>query len=222
MVDAIAAALHRALVERTLRFGIDGLENDFQKPRAIVQFRTDTVLYDWFFNARTGYRAQFWIGTARGLAFNAALVEELSGCLMEKLPTTVPARRIVVEATDEERIEHDAGPTTVDREFLLTSLLPSESKVWMCERLIQVDGKDPEQIGTVVLVGSRDANLHVPRWAKARDLKSGVVGEGQRAPFPDSQYAWLDLKGGFVVGNKTEQYKGQEKRAIMIHERGWT
>jgi hypothetical protein len=52
--------------------------------RARMQFPVTKEVYDWFFNGRTGYRAQFWISSNNGIHYNReiidAIVKALSGC----------------------------------------------------------------------------------------------------------------------------------------------
>jgi hypothetical protein len=65
--------------------------------------------------------------------------------------------------------------------------------------------------------------LRVPRWAEAANPRTREKGEGLRAPIPDREQSWLDLKGGFVdAEGNPGQIKPLDERARHIHERGWT
>jgi hypothetical protein len=44
---------------RNVRLGREHLDRDWNHVSAVVQFPVGTKLFDWFFNARTGYRAHF-------------------------------------------------------------------------------------------------------------------------------------------------------------------
>jgi hypothetical protein len=60
LVVTLTRALSEAFGRSEIRFAIDSRDNRFVERRAILQFRVAPEDYDWFFNARTGYRAQFW------------------------------------------------------------------------------------------------------------------------------------------------------------------
>ena len=96
----------------------------------------------------------------------------------------------------------------VTRDELAKSLSPAISKICIGERLYSVRGEPVAEIGKAVLLEAArsPAKLDVPRWAEARHPK-GEKGEGLRAPFPDLEDSWLDLKGGFLDGEgKTSQF----------------
>lgn len=96
LVGSLAEALSGAADRGELRIAVDSIRNTFTERRAIVQFRVAPELYDWFFNARTGYRARFWIDPKVGLAFNIQIVETLAAVLSRGEPTTVIARQVEV------------------------------------------------------------------------------------------------------------------------------
>jgi hypothetical protein len=56
--------------------------------------------------------------------------------------------------------------------------------------------------------------LRIPRWQ----------GSGLFAPFPEEGDAWLDIKGGYVLGDGkvVQPKKSPEERADQIHKTGWT
>jgi hypothetical protein len=166
-------------------------------------------LYDWFFNARTGYRAQFWIDPETGAAFNSSIVDALREVLRLRLPAAViTVRCIEVIISGFSREDRDVGAMEVTRDELAKSLSPAISKICIGERLYSVRGEPVAEIGKAVLLEAArsPAKLDVPRWAEARHPK-GEKGEGLRAPFPDLEDSWLDLKGGFLDGEgKTSQF----------------
>ena len=113
----------------------------------------------------------------------------------------------------------------VYRDRFMNSLSPAASKIWLCERLVGIDGCRIERIGdTELLAAAKDLpKLRIPRWSKAKNPKSGEVGEGLRAPLPCVENSWLDLKGGFLDASGTaSQIKSQDRRAFQIHNFGWT
>jgi hypothetical protein len=225
LLGSLVEALNGAADRGELRITVDSKRNAFTELRAIVQFQVTPELYDWFFNARTGYRAQFWIDPKVGLAFNRQIVEELTEALSRQVSAKVRARRIEVTSEHETRQEEDTGMIEITRDELLRSLAPDASKIWMGERLYSRDGGPIRDIGFATLsdAAQNPASLCVPRWAEATNPKTGEKGEGLRAPFPCPENSWLDLKGGFLdaEGNPT-QIKPQDERANHIHEYGWT
>jgi hypothetical protein len=190
----------------------------------LCSFRSP-ALYDWFFNARTGYRSRFWTEPNVGLAFNKRIVESMMQVLTRWLPATVIARRIEVIVENGSRQERDAGTIGIDRNEIVRSLAPDASKIWICERLYASNGGSITEIGYAVLSDAERSRpkLRVPRWAEAAHPRTREKGEGLRAPIPDREQSWLDLKGGFVdAEGNPGQIKPLDERARHIHERGWT
>jgi hypothetical protein len=222
LIDQIEAAFIHALSTRSARFAIDSIGNEFQSCRAIIQFHVPSPAIDAFFNARVGYRAHFWASPEVGLNFNHSLIARFRRRLVSMLSTSIEARKIEVRFTDEERHEVDLGPIIVESDQILRSLDPDESKIWLCERLVQPEGKDPIETG--IMLGSiRSPKLDVGKWENARHHKTGQLGEGLRAPIPvEEKQEWLDLKGGFATSDQVIQMKDKLTRAHMINELGWT
>lgn len=216
----LQSALWKAMERHEFRIAIDSKDNAFIEQRAIVQFRVDRETYDWFFNAKTGYRAQFWLCPFIGIAFNKSVTEALSDALLQCLPQQVCARRIKV-VVDVDRTEADVGCCTVSRKMIRTSFATDESKIWIAER--RYDGPDITEIGFAVLSAAERClpKLCVPRWVE--NPARGVTGEGLRAPYPEDDHSWLDLKGCFVSSDgEASQIKPQKERAEKIHNHGWT
>jgi hypothetical protein len=210
LIEALAATLERALTADA-RVGFDGVGNDLSAPRVTLQFLVPTGLYDWFFNARTGYRGQYWISPENGLALNAQLLHRLRNIIENWAPRSgVEGREIWVVKHGHDREDIDKGPHTESRDTVLASLDPRLSKIWICERLIQRSGTPPVHMQ----FGFVGPKLCIPRWKE----------RGLFAPFPEEGEAWLDIKGAYVQPNgKVEQpNKSPEERADQIHKTGWT
>ncbi len=225
LVASLEDDLDRALDQDDVRTAVDSKDNAFIERRAIVQFQVSPELYDWFFNARTGYRARFWIGPEVGIAFNKQIAQVLGEVSDRRLPATVPVRKIEVNIESCSRQETDVGAMEIPRDELLASLAPDASKIWIGERLYSREGGAVTEIGFATLLDAEQspAKLCVPRWAETINPKSGEKGEGLRAPYPTPENSWLDLKGGFLdTEGKPGQIKPQDQRANQIHECGWT
>lgn len=219
LAEVLARELRKAMECREVRFATDSKRNEFKEWRAIVQFRVKPENYDWFFNARTGYRAQFYRSPAKGIDFNKIVVGSLSKVLSQCLPEAVRARQVDVNPS----APIDMGTITVTRDVIINSLAPTVAKIWIVEQ--RYDDEKPCNVGLVVLSDAARylPKLSVPLWAKAKNSTTGEIGEGLRALFPSTDMSWLDLKGGFLdaEGNYS-QIKPQEKRARQLHSFGWT
>ncbi len=225
LIGALAAGFERALDHNDIRMGLDSRKNQFIDCRVIIQFKLQPELYDWFFNARTGYRAQFWVSPAIGAEFNTQATRRLSVLLTDRLPKDVSARRIATTYEGKFREDKDIGDIETSRNLIIQSLEPAQSKIWIGERLIEGKCGPLSDIGFAVLSAAEQElpKLSISRWASAKNPVTGEVGEGLRAPYPSPDYAWLDLKGGFVGDTgKAEQVKSQDDRPRHLHDRGWT
>ena len=225
LIQSLEEALDDACTLNSLNIAIDSKNNTFCDRRVIIQFQVAPKLYDWFFNARTGYRAQFWISPTNGMSFNEKIIASLKAVLKARLPDSVSVRRIKVIPESGSRTESDAGIDHITRDLILRSLDPAESKIWIGERIYDPQGVENINVGLAVLTDAAQSleKLDVPRWAAAVNPDSGETGEGLRAPFPCAEYSWLDLKGGFLdPQGQIEQIKPQVPRACSIHVRGWT
>jgi hypothetical protein len=208
LVSTLASAL-RSVGPNDRRVGFDGIGNDLTEPRVTVQVRVPADLYDWFYNARSGYRAQFWLSPEDGLRFNEHVVAAMVNELRPFIPESLIGRRLRLVQSDGHREEFDEGPMELGRETVLASLSGVHSKIWICERLIPRELGPSRQLDLGVL-GPR---LIVPGWTE----------DGLRAPLPASDSAWVDIKGGFVTkSGEVVQPKSPERRAKAIHETGWT
>ena len=205
---------------------MDSKDNEFVECRSIIQFSVTQEIYDWFFNGRTGYRAQFYIDSKCGLVFNRDFIDVLTGILRGLLLDEVEVRLVEVEVANGTREERVVGERMISSERFIASLVPDRSKLWICEWLHPGNKEElTENIGFSVLSDAARylPKLCVPRWARVINPKTGQQGEGLRAPFPGRNYAWIDLKGGFVgTDGQPAQIKDQTGRARQLHETGWT
>ena len=175
LVAALCDALEGGLERQHVRLGFEQAGQCIHDHRAVLQFAVGGRVFDWFFNARGGYRAHFRASSTRGLAFNDRLIDSLAGILAIRL--TDP-----VECTELSARFEDLGRVSVPRSRILASLatLGSLPKIWFCTQRIQRDGGIEQLtsgvVGPKILLGSYD------KWA---------------APVRDDGEAWLDIKGAF-------------------------
>ena len=92
LVNAIKHALARALDCDDVRWGQEHAEKQSHDCRAVIQFHVGAELFDWFFNARTGYRAHFRSECTFGIDFNASMIDALRVCLQRQAPETIIGR----------------------------------------------------------------------------------------------------------------------------------
>lgn len=181
-----------ALAGGRVRIGMEEAGHMSQDLRAVLQLEVEEEFFDQFFNARTGYRAQFKQDCQRGLAYN----ERIVGGMRQKLSALSPrvlARRLSADF-------EDRGAIGVSREQLWVSLDPSLSKVWFCSVLVT-------GTGTV-------EQLHPGLTGPRLQLDAGKTW----AAIAPSR--WLDLKGAFVGSSGPYQPKLPEVRAKGLHESG--
>lgn len=211
LIDALVSAVADAATQKTLGIAVDSLENRGVEWRAIVQFPVTPDVYDWFFNARTGYRGQHWISPKMGLAFNSDAVEAVSSKLLASLPDPATARHIKLVQSGGMRIERDVGSRELPLSLVRTSLDPGQSKLWICERLYHMDGVQPLDLSGLVSTH----RLKIPRWER---------GDGELGTYAlDADHALIDLKGGFVHRDgRAVQRKDQAERAEQIYATGRT
>ena len=189
----VVAALRVAMLNASVRIGFD--ESGGSK-RVVIQFHVGQQLFDWFFNAHTGYRAQFRNGWEDGHAYNRELVELLREELASVLEAEIEVRRL--NASFE-----DIGDERVPRSRILESLEPELSKVWFCRKLIDHDGKVLNLL--VDVSGPRLVFDKYESWA---------------APYVDEPDAWLDLKGAFLAESGPFQIKDPIQRAKDLQRLG--
>lgn len=197
LVGSVRDALRVALESNSARFGLDESGRDSDDLRGVVQFQLDKPLFDWFFNATSGYRAQFRIGSANGLAMNAHLICELASELTRFADADIALHRYTCEFTYKE-----STPDKVCR--VATTLDPRLSKVWVCEKLIGRTGQIEQLF--VSRTGPKLRLSETDSWSSL---------------YPEDACGWLDVKGAFVPSvGRPYQLKSPEARASTLEERG--
>lgn len=164
--------------------------------RLVMQFHVGETLYDWFFNARTGYRAQFRQGSERGHTYNRDLTSVIRFVVAANLPATITARHIVGDF-------EDVGTIAISSEHALQSLDPDLSKFWCCGRLILGDGVVREMIPSGS--GPKLRVDEATRW-------TAIVTSD-----PD---AWLELNGAFLGPDGPYQFKRPALRGRLLQAKG--
>ena len=196
LLETLKDAFNQALNRSDVRLGREHAKDQWDDCRAIVQFGVGAQLFDWFFNARTGYRAHFRGHYACGLGFNNQIVEVLRCCLDARLPDVVPGQELNSEF-------EDCGETQIPKGFLIASLVPNLSKVWFCTKRIRYGG-GIETLPTGVL-GPRILLDGDDSWA---------------APYRDDDTGWLDVKGAFLGEAAPYQPKDPIGRAKKLQATG--
>lgn len=197
LVGSVRNALRVALESNSARFGLDESGCDPSDLRGVVQFQIDKSLFDWFFNATTGYRAQFRIGRAHGLAMNAHLICELASEVTRFADADIALHRYTTDF-----IYKQSTSDKVCR--VATTLDPGLSKVWACKKLIGCTGQIEQ-----LFVSHTGPKLRMPEMGSWSSL------------YPEDAYAWLDVKGAFVPpAGRPYQLKSPEVRAATLEERG--
>ncbi len=193
---AVVASFRAALEVGIVRMGMEQSGFNPNDLRIILQFHIGEVLSDQFFNANTGYRAEFRRGWQQGLEYNRSIVTRVRTLIANSLLLTFPARLLTHNFDD-------CGAFVVTHEQVCASLVPEMSKVWFCARLITGDGQ-VTQLPTGV-VGPRLRIDERTTWAAiARDDES----------------AWLDIIGAFIGSGEPYQPKNPLERAKKLQASG--
>lgn len=197
LLGAVRDALRAAIETKNARFGVDESGRDSRDLRGVVQFPLGTSLFDCLFNSTSGYRAQFRVGSANGLAMNAQLIEEIATELGRFATTDVVIHRYTSEFIYKESTPGKVGQITA-------TLDPKLSKVWACEKLIgnagQIENLFVSRTGPKLLMPSTDP------WSSL---------------YPEDADGWLDVKGAFFPPTGQQyQLKSPEERAAKLEERG--
>lgn len=196
LVRVVRCALGNALQANNVRFGMDESSRNPQDLRGVVQFPLGRPLFDWFFNAQTGYRAQFRVGRENGLAKNADLVRALRAELELSSATAIVIHRLTSDFKYKE-----LQPGTIGE--VAATLNGALSKVWVCEKLIAQSGTIQDlfvsRTGPKLLFAESDS------WSSL---------------YPEDGDGWLDVKGAFIGLTGPYQLKAPEARAAKLEERG--
>lgn len=193
---AVIARFVDALTIGQLRIGMEQSGSNQHDLRTVLQFPIGETLYDQFFNAITGYRAQFRRSWQTGLSYNRNIITMLRDRIALTGPTEISARLLSPKF-------EDLGVVKVSREQICVSLEPDLSKVWFCGLLIAVGGKIVQ-----LPSGATGPRLQLDEqttWA---------------ALARDGQDAWLDVKGAFVGSDGPYQPKDPIARAKKLAESG--
>jgi hypothetical protein len=195
IVTKCQAALSRALSNGDMRVGFDQSGRNPTHLRPVIQFPIGQQLFDWFFNAHSGYRAQFRSGWQIGHSYNAELVAALRmdlGALQERLTSRLLSSSF-----------NDIGPRLVGSGEVIRPMEPDLSKVWFCKQLIGQDGVVTDL--RIDFAGPRLIFDEYDSWA---------------APVADDKNAWLELKGAFVGDVGFYQLKDPIDRAKGLQRLG--
>lgn len=188
-------ALSAAISSGQARFGLEQADENAAHLRAVVQFYVGQPLFDWFFNATTGYRAQFRIGWKNGHARNCALIQMLRQPLEAIADRQISVWRFT-------RTFEDRGVEQVTIGRIVQSLDPALSKVWCCDTLIR-----HERMASALDVSRTGAGLL-------------IGGEERQALTASDAHAWLDVKGAFFGdGDRLYQTKAPMVRAQNLEQR---
>lgn len=198
--DAIRAAVisrfEAALEGGQLRIGMEQSSSNPSDLRVVLQFPVGEGLYDQFFNANTGYRAQFRRDWRTGLAYNRSIVAGMRSKLALLLPAEVSGRCLSPKF-------EDCGALTVPREQICISLDPELSKVWFCGLLMTGDGRV----------------VQLPSGATGPRLRLDEQNTWA-ALVRDEADAWLDVKGAFLGRDGLYQPKDPADRAKKLQSTG--
>jgi hypothetical protein len=197
LLKALKQALDLALQNKDFRIGHEHAADERGGYRAVVQFHVGDALFDWFFNARTGYRAHFRAHYQYGLGFNCEIVEALRKCLDQCLPDVVGVRELNSGFGD-------CGESELAKSVLSNSLAAGSSKISYCSILIGCGG-EPKQLplgvgGAKILLENGD------EWTAYDRCDAD---------------AWLELKGAFL-GDDGYYYQVKDPifRAIELQKHG--
>ncbi|MDZ4341429.1 MAG: hypothetical protein U1E51_03215 [Candidatus Binatia bacterium] len=194
--QSVASRLSEALQRTHATFGLEQSSENRNWLRAVVQFHVGEELLDWFFNAQSGYRAQFRRDWRDGLNENQRLVAELRSQLTQHSVVSLTCRLLSPSFKDLGEITE-----TVDR--LVFSLDPHLSKVWACADVMDGNG------------AFRHVSLGLTTpWLL---LPDGGHWLGISQDDPD---AFLEIKGAFMKPSGLYQPKSPEARAKAISSTG--
>lgn len=196
LLTSIVAKFAEAVPAGTLRVGMQQAESAPEDLRVVLQFHIGEVLSDFFFNAKTGYRAQFREDWRGGLKFNGRLIDGIRNVIGSMQNPEVCARKLTPDF-------EDCGQLTVSWERVLVSLDRTLSKVWFCARLMNGAGQ-VIRLPTGVTGPRLRLDDHISWVALSRDESD----------------SWLDVKGAFKGPAGLYQPKNPIARAKRLHATG--
>jgi hypothetical protein len=121
-----------------LRLGWEPAGECSSAHRAVVQCHVSSALFDWFFNARTGYRAHFRCHVDHGTQFNSTAVIAVREVLLRHLPLSIHVP--IIDAG-----LNVIGDTVVTRDEFSRSLDPNLAKLWF--GAVPLGGGDNRLVG---------------------------------------------------------------------------
>jgi hypothetical protein len=192
LLQALGRKLLKAISLRSARFARERCESQPKDHRAVIQFFIGERLFDWFFNARTGYRAHFRAHYLCGLRFNDRLITELRHVLDAALGDSVPGHEV-------DRAFDNLGEIQIAKSFLLTSLAPEWAKASYCSKRIPDAQCLPLGIGKKIQLGD---------------------GSQWQALCPSDADCWLQITGAFNGSDGLYQPKCPIKRAMRLQKTG--
>lgn len=191
-MSAILVRFKEALSTSQVRTGMEMSTTNKADLRPTLQFHVGETLSDQFFNAITGYRAQFRLNWQQGLAFNHSFIDQIRCTVAAHAPDLIVARLLSPEF-------NDAGPLEMPRDKLCASLDPDLSKIWYCSRLITSDG----------LIIQLPSGLTGPRLLLPDNSTWACIARNESD-------AWLDVKGAFLGADGLYQPKNPIERAKTL------
>jgi hypothetical protein len=196
LAEAIISTFSTALTSSNVRIGLEEDRSNPNASRTVLQFHIGVEMFDWFCNARTGYRAQFRSGWETGLAYNFALMEASRQHVQAIPHATIEARHL-------RGCFEDCGSKEATVGQLVASLDPCLSKLWDCTVLIQDNGPvnrlDIDFLGPHILLEQGNSWL---------------------ALYCDDSDAWLEVKGAFLGAEELYQIKNPVERAKKLQLTG--
>jgi hypothetical protein len=194
--QSVVSRLSGALQAGHASFGLEQSSENRDWLRAVVQFHVGEELLDYFFNAQTGYRAQFRRNWCDGLHENQRLIAELRSELRQHSIGSLTCRLLSPSFKD-------LGEITTTGDDLMFSLDPNLSKLWSCAAVM--DGKGAFRH---VSLGLTTPRLLLPD------------GGYWLAISQDDPDAFLEIKGAFMGPSGLYQPKSPEARAKAISSTG--
>lgn len=193
----LVEALCNAQNAGTFRLGWEKAGSEPNDHRAVVQFHVGELLFDGFFNALGGYRAQFRSGWQQGLRFNEWLVNALTTEMEKRLPDEVEARHV-------DQSWSESTEVLVPKDRYLASLQEAYfTKVWFCGRRLELD-RSMTNLQPFLTDGKIKLDGEI-KWASLSQDEPG---------------AWLDMKGAFLGASGPYQIKSPDVRAQSLQQTG--
>jgi hypothetical protein len=197
LIQALRSALAQGFEGDGIRFGHEQNSSQPDDWRSVLQFRVGTCLFDWFFNARTGYRAHFKKSPETGLRFNEAIVKMIIDTINSRASQTLDVILLDINY-------QNIGASQILREQFLLSFALKLSKIWLCALLIE-----PGQI------------KQLPFGATGPKIRVSPPDDCWLAFYQElDAEAWLQVEGAFCGSTGLYQPMNPLCRAKTLHRRG--